>query len=203
MTHLSILSTPTIELVTARLADTVGLETLAHVRQTAIVARELAALHGVDPERAELAALVHDVADPLSEQELMMRAERYHIPVTLTEARVPRLLHAPVGAEMLREEWGIGDEEVLNAVRYHVTGAPLMSPLVKIIFVADKIEPDRDRYYSGLDAIRVIARTNLDEAVLRLYAWRMSSLVATGQPMHQQLVSARNSLIEQTLAMQR
>ncbi len=203
MTGTYVVPTPTRELIKARLADTVGTHTLAHVEQTAIVARELAMLHGVDPDRAEIAALVHDIADPLSEHELLVRAERYGIPVSLTEARVPRLLHAPVGAEILRNEWGLGDEELLDAVRYHVTGAPVMSPLVKVVFVADKLEPNRDRHYRGLDAIRAIARADLDEAVLRLAGWRLTALVASGQPVHQQLVSARNSLIEQTLAMHR
>ncbi len=203
MTSTSPPPTPSREIVEARIAASVDPRTLAHVQQTAKVARELATLHGVDPERAEIAALVHDVADPLSEHELIVRAEHYGIPVSLTEARVPRLLHAPVGAEILRDEWGIEDEEILDAVRYHVTGAPVMSPLVKVVFIADKIEPDRDHYYSGLDAIRAIARANLDEAVLRLYGWRVSALIADGQPVHEQLVSARNSLIEQTLAMHR
>ncbi len=195
--------TPTAALIKARLADTVGIQTLAHVERTAIVARELAMLHGVDPDRAESAALVHDVADPLTERELLARAEQYGIPVSLTEARVPRLLHAPVGAELLRSEWGIRDEELLDAVRYHITGAPVMSPLVMVVFVADKLEPNRDRHDRGLDAIRAIARADLDEAVLRLAGWRLSTLVASGQPVHEQLVSARNALIEQTLAMQR
>jgi predicted HD superfamily hydrolase involved in NAD metabolism len=157
----------------------------------------------VDPHRAEVAALLHDVADSLSERELLEAAQRYGIPVSLTEARVPRLLHAPVGAEILRTEWGITDDEVLDAVRYHISGAPVMSPLVKVVFVADKIEPARDRHYGGLGLIRAIARTDLDEAVLRLYAWRMSTLVEAGERVDEQLVTARNSLIEQTLAMYR
>jgi predicted HD superfamily hydrolase involved in NAD metabolism len=186
-----------------RLARTVSPETLAHVMRTAKYARELAVKHGVDPQRAEVAALLHDVADSLTERELLTAAERYGIPVSLTEARVPRLLHAPIGAEILRREWGITDEEILDAVRYHISGAPVMSPLVKVIFVADKIEPERDRHYGGLGPIRTIARTDLDEAVLRLYAWRMSTLVEAGQRVDEQLVTARNTLIEQTLAMYR
>jgi predicted HD superfamily hydrolase involved in NAD metabolism len=181
----------------------VSAETLGHVQRTARYARELAVKHGVDPHRAEVAALLHDVADSLSERELLEAAQRYGIPVSLTEARVPRLLHAPVGAEILRTEWGITDDEVLDAVRYHISGAPVMSPLVKVVFVADKIEPARDRHYGGLGLIRAIARTDLDEAVLRLYAWRMSTLVEAGERVDEQLVTARNSLIEQTLAMYR
>jgi predicted HD superfamily hydrolase involved in NAD metabolism len=150
-----------------------------------------------------VAALLHDIADGLSDRELLARAEGYGIRVSLTEARVPRLLHAPVGAEILRHEWGITDEEVLDAVRYHISGAPVMSPLVKVVFVADKIEPARDRHYGGLGPIRAIAHVNLDEAVLRLYAWRMNTLVESGKRVDEQLVTARNTLIEQTLAMYR
>jgi hypothetical protein len=39
--------------------------------------------------------------------------------------------------------------------------------------------------------------------MLRLYAWRMSTLVEAGQQVDEQLVTARNTLIEQTLAMYR
>jgi predicted HD superfamily hydrolase involved in NAD metabolism len=185
------------------LADYLKPETLAHVERTANVARRLALQHHLDPDRAEATALVHDVADGWSDKELLGAAERFGISVSLTEARVPRLLHAPVGAEFLRHEWGITDEEVLDAVRYHVSGAPMLSPLAKVIFVADKIEPARDRHYGGLGLIRAISRTDLDEAMLRLYAWRMSTLVESGQRVDEQLVTARNTLIEQTLAMYR
>jgi predicted HD superfamily hydrolase involved in NAD metabolism len=194
---------PTPDQIRARLREVVSAETYGHVQRTAQIARELAAQHGVEPLRAEVAALLHDIADPLSGPELLTRADRYGIPVSLTEARVPRLLHAPVGAEILRHEWAISDEEILDAVRYHISGAPVMSPLVKVIFVADKIEPARDRHYGGLGPIRTLARTDLDAAMLRLYAWRMSTLVEAGQQVDEQLVTARNTLIEQTLAMYR
>ena len=112
-------------------------DTLAHAERTAEVARRLAVAHGEDPDRAELAGLVHDVADRYSDRELLGLAGHYGIPVTLTEARVPRLLHARVGAELLREA-GVRDEELLDAVREHITGGPRMSLLAKITFVADK-----------------------------------------------------------------
>lgn len=194
---------PTPDEIRERLRGRLEPDTLEHLERTAKVARELALAHGVDPDRAEVAALLHDIADPLSDRELVLRAQRYNLSVSLTEARVPRLLHAPVGAEILRREWGITDDEVLDAVRYHVSGAPVMSPLVKVVFVADKIEPSRDRHYGGLEQIRAIARRDLDDAVLRLYAWRMSTLVETGQRVDERLVAARNSLIERTLATER
>src|SRR3954467_15296845 len=74
-------------------------ETFAHAERTAEIARRLAVAHGEDPDRAEFAGLVHDIADRLSERELLRLTDHYGIPVTLTEARIPKLLHAKVGAE--------------------------------------------------------------------------------------------------------
>src|SRR5579871_4908196 len=119
----------TSDLIRARLAEEYDPSTLAHVQRTAILARELAIAHEVDPDRAELAALLHDIADRYSDAELLTLAERYGLPVSLTEARVPRLLHGAVGAAILADEWGITDAELLEAVRQHVTGGAPMSKL--------------------------------------------------------------------------
>jgi predicted HD superfamily hydrolase involved in NAD metabolism len=173
------------------------------VQRTAHLARKLAAIHGVDRDQAELAALLHDVADHYSDVELLILAEQLKIPVSLTEARVPRLLHGKVGAEILRREWRITDEELLDAIAEHITGGVRMSPLSKVIFVADKLEPERDRYYHGLDPIRELAMVDLDAALLRLYAWRMDELVKAGSPIDSTMIAARNRLIERSLAARR
>lgn len=178
-------------------------DTLAHAYRTAELARTLAIAHGVDPDRAELAALLHDIADGYSDRELLILAERLDIPVSLTEARVPKLLHGAVGAEILRRDWGIADDELLDAVRDHISGSPMMTPLAKVLFVADKLEPERDRHYHGLEPVRELAMVDLDAAILKLYAWRMSELVAAGRPVDERLVEARNVLMERELASRR
>lgn len=192
--------TDNLQSVRDRLERVLSPESLAHTFRTAALARELASLHGVDPDRAELAGLLHDVGDQYSDKQLLSLAERYGIPLDLTEARIPRLLHAAVGAEVLRREWAITDDELLDAIDVHVTGSAIMSPLAKVLFLADKLEPDRDRYYGGLDPIRALARTDLDAAVLKLYAWRVSDLVDDGRPVDDRLIRARNALIERMVA---
>jgi predicted HD superfamily hydrolase involved in NAD metabolism len=174
-------------------------DTYQHAERTAEVARQLAVAHGEDPDRAEVAALVHDIADRFSDRELLRLADHYGVPVNLTEARIPKLLHAKVGAEILRDS-GVRDEELLDAVREHITGGPRMSTLSKITFVADKIEPHRDRHYGGLNPVREIARVDLDEAILQLYAWRIDHLVQEGRPVDDTLTTSRNRLIERMLA---
>ena len=168
---------------------------LAHEQRTALLARELATLHGVDPDRAELAALVHDIADHYSEVDLAILAERFNIPVSYAQSQVPKLLHGAVGAERLRREFGVRDEELLDAVRDHVTGGPHMGQLAKIVFIADKIEPGRDRFTNKLDGIREEARQDLDRAMLRLYGSQLVDLVARGLPVEERTVTARNGLL--------
>jgi predicted HD superfamily hydrolase involved in NAD metabolism len=183
--------------IRSRLEQELTPEVLAHAYETAALARRLARAHDIDVERAETAALVHDIADRYSDRELLDFAERYEIPVSLTEARIPKLLHGAVGAEILRREWGIEDEEILEAVRYHISGAPIMGPLAKLLFVADKLEPGRDRHYGGLESVRSLAVADLNAAILRLYAWRINQLVEQDRPIQEHLITARNMLFEE------
>lgn len=194
---------PPLEEIRARVGREMLADGFAHVLRVAETARELAEIHGVDPDRAEAAALMHDIADRYSEKDLLHWAEKYGVEFNLTEARIPKLIHGKVGAEILRHEWGITDEEVLDAVRFHISGSIRMGLLAKVVFVADKIEPNRDKFYGGLDDIREFAHQDLDQAILKLYAWRMSELLLHGAPVHEDLADARNSLIEQYQAGQR
>jgi predicted HD superfamily hydrolase involved in NAD metabolism len=186
--------------VSGVMREIVAPATLAHQQRTAAVARELAAIHGVDPDHAELAALLHDIADHYSDAELLALARRYGIPVSATAARVPKLLHGAVGAEILRCEYGVRDVELLDAVRDHITGGPRMGPLAKVLFVADKIEPGRDWHYHGLDSVRELARVSLDEAIAKLAAWRIAELGQAGRPVDERLVTRHNLQFEQLRA---
>lgn len=187
-----------IESARARIEEELSKDTFAHVQRTAIVSRELAEVHGEEPDRAELAALVHDIAHDLNEQALLRFAQQHQITLSQTEARVPKLIHGTVGASILYTDWGIWDEEILDAVRFHISGSPTMGTLAKIVFVADKLEPERDHFYGGLDPLRELARVDLDQTILKLYGWRLNELVTNVAPVHEDLSSARNALIERT-----
>ncbi|MBP5091112.1 MAG: HD domain-containing protein, partial [Bacilli bacterium] len=51
--------------------------------------------------------------------------------------------HQYVGAYIVEKIFEIKDEAILDAIRYHATGKKHMSPLGKIIYAADKIDPTR------------------------------------------------------------
>ena len=55
----------------------------------------------------------------------------------------PILLHGKAGAKMLKEDFSINDESVLNAVKFHISGSMGLDPVGKVIFAADFLEEGR------------------------------------------------------------
>ena len=134
----------------------------AHTLRVAEAAKRLAKLHGLDPERAHLAGLLHDTAREIGKEELLRVAEEDGLPVGDFERERPILLHGPVAAKLSREDLGVEDGEILDAVRAHTTGEPGMGPLALALFVADKIEPGREQ--SGVEDLRELAPASLHRA---------------------------------------
>ena len=56
----------------------------------------------------------------------------------------PQIIHSFLGAEIAKQRYGIDDEEILNAIRFHTTGRANMTMLDKVIYLADYIEPMRN-----------------------------------------------------------
>jgi predicted HD superfamily hydrolase involved in NAD metabolism len=131
----------------------------AHTLRVAETAGRLAKLHGLDQERARLAGLLHDTAREIGKEELLRVAEEDGLPVGDFERERPILLHGPVAAKLAREDLGVEDGEILDAVRAHTTGEPGMGPLALALFVADKIEPGREQ--SGVEDLRKLAPASL------------------------------------------
>ena len=54
----------------------------AHVKRVQIIARDLAKVHGVDPDIAELTAAAHDVARHINPKRLLEEAEKLGLKIT-------------------------------------------------------------------------------------------------------------------------
>ena len=134
----------------------------AHTLRVAETAERLAKLHGLDPERARLAGLLHDTAREVGKEELLRVAEEDGLPIGDFERERPILLHGPVAAKLAREDLRMEDGEILDAVRVHTTGEPGMVPLALALFVADKIEPGREQ--PGVEDLRELASVSLHRA---------------------------------------
>ncbi|MBD2872722.1 bis(5'-nucleosyl)-tetraphosphatase (symmetrical) YqeK [Paenibacillus arenilitoris] len=160
------------------------------VMETAVV---LANRFGVDPARAELAAILHDVAKywPTDRMADMIRDKG--LPAELL-AYDKELWHAPVGAWVAEHEYGVADPEVLGAIRYHTSGRRGMTKLEKVVCLADYMEPGRE--FPGVDRIRELSLRSLDEALLAGFDSTMSFLIEKGKRIFPLTLEARNSLLE-------
>ncbi len=137
------------------------------VEQTAL---ELAQKNGIDPGKARVAALLHDCAKCMGEKEMLRLLKDHGMEPRFPADRTRTLMHAAAGAIIARDRYGITDEEILGAIRWHTTGRANMTRLEKLIYLADVIEPGR-RPFPALGAIRAATHKSLDEG-LRMAAER-------------------------------
>ena len=125
---------------------------------------KLAEQYQADVDKAKIAGLLHDCAKGFSRQENLNLCKKYGLPISEAEQKNPGLLHAKLGAYLARNDYGIEDKEILDAIQWHTTGRPKMTLLDKIIYIADYIEPNRNQA-PNLDEIRRLAMLDLDECL--------------------------------------
>jgi predicted HD superfamily hydrolase involved in NAD metabolism len=169
----------------------------AHSEGTSALAREMAVRYGVDPDEAALAGLLHDWCREVPGDTLLAHMEATGAHVLDVEAEVPHLLHAHVAALVLPETFPDIPAEVLDAIATHTLGAPDISDLGKIVYIADMIE--EGRAYSGVERLReAVARLELDEAFREAYARSVTYLVEARKPIHPETVLVWNTLVAET-----
>ncbi len=127
----------------------------------------LAMRYSGDIQQAMLAGLLHDCAKCIPAEWQIHLCEKNRIHMRDVELKNPHLLHAKLGALLAKSQYGIKDKTVLHAIEAHTTGMPNMGLLDKIIFVADYIEPHRDKA-PDLAEVRKLAFDDINEAVLRI-----------------------------------
>lgn len=164
-----------------------------HSEGVAEMAGILALRFGADPQRARLAGLLHDIARDFDDTEMLSRAKKADLQVSEYGFAMPLLLHGPVGAVMAREDYGVNDAGILNAIALHTVGSPYMSQLDKILFVADKIEPNRSHCTVG--EIRKQAEQDLDQALLLCLDESIRYALKIGCLLHPTSVNARNAIV--------
>lgn len=121
----------------------------AHSIRVAVTAVERAKHLKIPEDKALCAALFHDCAKNLEGDSPYL--EGFEMPRTWGE--VPRqVAHQFRGAFVAEKRFGVTDEDVLNAIRFHTSARPNMSELEKLVFLADMVEEERN--YDGVEKIR-------------------------------------------------
>ena len=135
----------------------------------------LAMVHGYDLQDAQCAGLLHDSAKCIPNPKKLRICEKQGIEISDFERAHPFLLHAKLGAYIAREKYGITDENILSAIASHTTGKEEMTVLEKIVYIADYIEPMRDKA-PNLEQVRKIAFEDLDECMYEILKSTMDYL---------------------------
>lgn len=135
---------------------------LKHVLRVEQTALQLADQHNADKEKVSIAALSHDYAKERPDDEMRDLIISENLDLELLQYG-SNIWHGPIGAVLMKNEYHLEDEEILEAINYHTIGSPKMSLVAKIIYVADFIEPKRS--FKGIEAARDLADKDLDKAI--------------------------------------
>ena len=158
---------------------------------------ELAQMFNMDVEKAKITGLLHDAAKCFSNEKLLEIIHQ-HIPeVHDCELLNYKTLHAPVSAYLAKSQFGIEDQEILDAIRWHTLGRCNMSDFEKIIFLADKIEArtrDKEFRHQCLELLK--EDRGLDKAIFKCFEATIKSLVDRRLAICHITIDVYNELLE-------
>ncbi len=183
--------------VVAWLEQSVPSSRFQHILGVEAMARDLAQCHGVSPDLAERAGLMHDLAKCFRPKELLRRAIAANLPLDPVLEATPHLLHADVGALVAQEQFGETHPEVLDAIRNHTLGQRDMSVLSCVVYLADALEPNRGDT-PELRALRRISTTHLFQAVWAVADASIRHLLDRPALIHPRTLQTRNWAFQQT-----
>ena len=168
---------------------------VAHISQVVSMSVGLASRHGLDASKAETAAQLHDICRVTSGTDLIRMARGFELPVTALDEAFPVFVHGPVGAEVLRRDYGIDDTQILDPIRFHTMGRGGMTPQDKVLFLADKMDPKKVSRYPFIGEVQRLAEEDLDAAMLCFIDNQVKAFLDHGDPVHPGMIEARNDCL--------
>ena len=160
-----------------------------NVRRMAV---KLAKRWGADPEKAALAALLHDTAKELPREEMLQILKDNAIMAENAQNRPSPVWHGICAAILAQTQWGVEDEEVLSAIRCHTTGKPGMSLLDEIVFLADMTSAERD--YPEVGYLRKLEKEDIHRAMREALEMNLHWLEESGKPVDEETRAALEDL---------
>lgn len=163
-----------------------------HSLGVAELSKTLARRFGEDEEKAYTAGILHDCAKKIPNSEAIELCRELGIELNEIELKNPALIHAPLGAEIAKRDFGIEDIDIYNAIKYHTVGRAKMSKLEKIVYVSDMAETGRN--FDGVDDIREKLKADLDEGVLTALKFTIKFNIDRDRLLHTGTIEAWNDL---------
>jgi len=173
------------------LSERVPAARITHILGVEESAGNLARIYGLDEAKARSAGFLHDLAKYFKPQVLLQMAKAEGLELDSVLTAYPHLLHADASAIVARDEFGVVDREILEAIANHTLGRPNMSQLSCAVFIADTIEPSRGKTLE-LEALREVSVQNLYAAVWKISDYSLKYLLETRCYIHPRTVLTRN-----------
>lgn len=155
---------------------------------------ELAIKFGFDIDTAKKVGISHDIAKELTEEEKLKYCEENGIEVDETEKKNISILHAKIGADMVKKLFGFSSE-MSHAIKAHTTGLPQMDKLAKILFIADRTS--KERGFPDIEYLNELLEKNIDQAVLYILDKKIELQLKKQANIHINTVITRNELLEE------
>ncbi len=124
---------------------------MEHCYRVADVGKILANIWNVPEDDVVIVALLHDIGKSLNKKQTISLCMRNQVTVHDFELwETATALHGKVGEMLFREEFERREpkrfDAIAHAIAYHVAGGEdKMSTLDKIIYIADNIEPNKNK----------------------------------------------------------
>lgn len=156
---------------------------------------QVRAASGDITQRRGLDAVSHDICRVTPARDLLRMVGEYGIPVTDIDRAFPVFLHGPVGAEVLRLAYAIENAAVLDPICYHTMGRAAMTPLDKVPFLADKLDPSTVGRYPFIGEVARLAREDLDRAPLVFIDHQVKAFIDHKDLVHPGMIEVRNAAL--------
>lgn len=149
-------------------------------------------LSGKDFFKLCIACILHDYGKIFDYEELVKIAIKEKLQISEFELNCPPLLHGFVGEYLVRRDFNISDPKILKAIRLHTIGYCSMDIFDKILFIADKIEKERN--YKGIENLRDIAIENINLCLLEVYKNNIIYNIKKDKLLHPDTVKIWNNI---------
>jgi len=173
-----------------KLSRILGPERYKHSESVEKETVKLAKKWGVAEEKASIAGLLHDCSRWMDSGQMLEKAKELNFTFGKVEILEPKLLHARLSRYFAQTDYKVNDKEVLTAIERHTLGAPGMSTLDKLVYLADHIEPDRD--FGGIEEVRKMSYENLNRAIIISSSAKIRAILSKGLPIHPEAIDTRN-----------
>ena len=177
-----------------KIKNILGKERYRHTRLVLQAAVKIARNLNIEVEKVKTAALLHDIAKGKKTEELKKILKDSRWDVDKFELSIPPILHAPAGAVIAEKEFGVTDNKILEAIRYHSLGHPEMGKVAQVIYASDFISEDRN--FKGLNNIRLEIERDFENGLYLIVNHIIRYQIEQNNMVHPYSNDLRNKLLK-------